>query len=264
MSSPSSSTSKKPSYPGGTQRANDLPQGHDPIAQAAAILLALGRAFRVAKLHQGDLRGDLRNPLHQARILAQVVGVQQQFHLRTVDGLDNAQGIVEIVEERALGRTARVHRLQGHHHAEFLGQRHQFLERSLDESPRVVEGVAGPRAAAHDQAPGPQGRGRPQGVGRVFHAFAIAVALAAREPPRPEQVRNLEVVLADQFHRAVLAAIGKLLPPDADGLDARRGIMGHVVFERPAKGRGFVQGQDCHPCRLRERETLVWRIVGIL
>ena len=171
------------------------------------------------------------------------------------------QGVVEIVQERALSGTARVHRLQGHHHAELLGQRHQFLECALDELSRVVEGVAGPRAAAHHQAPGAQRRGRSQGLGRVFHAFAIAVALAAREPPRPEQMRNLQVVLPDQFQGAILAAIGKLLPPDADGLDPRRGIMGHVVFERPAKGRGFVQGQDCHPCRLQERETIVWRIV---
>jgi hypothetical protein len=40
----------------------------------------------------------------------------------------------------------------------------------------------------------------------------------------------------------MLAAIRKLLTPDADGLDARRGILRHIVFKRPAKGRGFVQG----------------------
>ena len=64
--------------------------------------------------------------------------------------------------------------------------------------------------------PVPKCGGRAQGVDGVVDAGAVRPPVAAGEPARPEQVRDLQTAFGQQLGRLLLAAVGELLPPGAE------------------------------------------------
>ncbi len=117
----------------------------------------------------------------------------------------------------------------------------------------MVVGVARAWAAVEHQRAAIQGGGGSHRLGGVFDALAMAAAVAAGESAGPEQMGDLQPSAAEQIERLRLAAIGELVPPDADGGDSRGHVPRYVLFKGPTKGGRLTDRQFSHPCSFRRK-----------
>ncbi len=188
------------------------------------------------------------NPRDDAGLLAQVIGVEDHFDLRTGHHVQEGQGFVETGQEGPILGATGVHGLQGHGHAQLGGLGQQLLQGAENESPGMIEGMARPGPAVDHQAGGAHRGGGAEGLGGILDAFAVTASVAAGKAPRPQQVGDLQAAASEQLQAAGLTAIGEFWPPDPNGGDAGGGVMGHVLLERPAEGGRFVHRQFSHAC----------------